>query len=203
MRREICIQKSKRERQTEPFVCVAVQRVIYPERRSQVQQHNSFPGDWEAAESTESTAEADVPPPSRSLLAEAAVAGIRVNNQVEAANKQREEENNHSDGKQQALVCLHALNHMLYRTPRCCCCCCYLLHRHYMERPQVQGEPQRRALSPLKCKVAAEAEAAAAALLHQTSLFFSYNGMRAVNRRLRGRKDKKIKNKKSTSLWDK
>lgn len=137
--------------------------------------------------------EADVPPPSRSLLAEAAVAGIRVNNQVEAANKQSEEENNHSDGKQQALVCLHALNHMLYRTPRCCCCCCYLLHRHYMERPQVQGEPQRRALSPLKCKVAAEAEAAAAALLHQTSLFFSYNGMRAVNRRLRGRKDKKKK----------
>lgn len=52
VRREICIQKSKRERQTEPFVCVAVQRVIYPERRSRVQQHNSFPGDWEAAEST-------------------------------------------------------------------------------------------------------------------------------------------------------
>lgn len=50
--------------------------------------------------------EADVPPPSRSLLAEAAVAGNRVNNQVETANKQREEENNHSDGKQQALVCL-------------------------------------------------------------------------------------------------
>lgn len=63
-----------------------------------------------------------------------------------------------------------------------------------MERPQVQGEPQRRSLSPLKCKVATEAEAAAAALLHQTSLFFSYNGMPGVNRRLRGRKDKnKIK----------
>lgn len=62
--------------------------------------------------------EADVTPPSRFLLAEAAVAGIPVNYQGEAANKQREGgENNHSDGKQQALVCLHALNHMLYRIP--------------------------------------------------------------------------------------
>lgn len=115
VRREICIQKSKRERQTEPFVCVAVQRVIYPERRSRVQQHNSFPGDWSDGVNNR---EADVPPPSRSLLAEAAVAGNRVNNQVEAANKQREEENNHSDGKQQALVCLPCIkSHVVPYTP--------------------------------------------------------------------------------------
>lgn len=57
-------------------------------------------------------------PLSRSLLAGAAVAGITANDRGEAANKQREGgENNHSDGKQQALVCLHALNHMLDRIP--------------------------------------------------------------------------------------
>lgn len=159
---KICIQKSKREHQTEPFVCVAVRRVIYPARRSRVQPHNSFSGDSEAAEST--TGRQMWRRRHRFLLAEAAVAGIRVNNQVEAANKQREEENNHSDGKQQAFVCLHALNHMLYRTP-CCCCCCYLLYQHYMKRPQVQREPRLRTLPPLKCKAAA---AVAAALLHQS-----------------------------------
>lgn len=57
-----------------------------------------------------------------------------------------------------------------------------------MKQAQAGGEPRRHSLSPLKCKAG---QAAAEALLHQTSLFFSHNGMRAVNVRLFGRKDKK------------
>lgn len=59
-----------------------------------------------------------------------------------------------------------------------------------MEQAQVVGGPQRQSLSPLKCKAA---EAAAELLPNQTSLFFTDNGMRAVNGRLCGRKDKKKK----------
>lgn len=180
---EFCIQKSKQERQTEPVVCVAVQRVIYPERRA-AHEPNITTASQGLGNSGVNKREADVPPLSRSLLAEAAVAGITVNNQGEAANKQREGgENNHSDGKQQALVCLHALNHMLCHIRAVVAIVvvviCFTGITWNKHRLGVN-------LSPLKCKAAE-----AAALLHQTSLFFCDNGIWAVNARLCGRKDKK------------
>lgn len=137
--------------------------------------------------------EADVTPLSRSLLAEAAVAHRSKysgwgGEQTEGRRRKQSLWRQTTGPRVSPCIKSHALPH-----PRCCChccCCCYLLHRHHMKQPQVGGEPQRRSFSPLKCKAA---EAAVEALLRRTSLFCCDNGMRAVNVRLCGRKDKKKK----------